>query len=384
MDTRADSASSVNITEELGRRSQNAPNYMREKTAIQELAERMIDQPGELVPRLVALALEFCAASSAGVSVLEGDHFRWLGLAGVLSTFEGETTPRDFSPCGVCLDQGQPILMERPERVYDWIADAGISIPEVLLIPLSVNDSGPLGTLWVVAHEGQRFDAGHARIMAELASFTGRALRLVVADDRLKKALDEQETLTREMSHRLKNLFSIIESMISMSARNSNTKEELAESILGRVHALSVANGLIRRTFSHVVSENKVDIREVIAAVLRPYREPVLSGPAVTLGERAVNNVALIFHELATNAAKYGALTRDEGRVEVHWNIEHRMVILEWTETGGPPAVAPERKGFGSALVQRTVEGYGGTVVYDWRSAGLITHVTLPLEAMSR
>jgi two-component sensor histidine kinase len=111
-----------------------------------------------------------------------------------------------------------------------------------------------------------------ARIMTELAGFTGGALRMVLADDRLKKALDEQEILTREMSHRLKNLFSIIESMITMSARTSTTKEDLVESLSGRVHAPAVANGLVRRTFSSFPLEKKVDIREAIAAVLRPFR----------------------------------------------------------------------------------------------------------------
>jgi two-component sensor histidine kinase len=377
-------ASNVTITEQLMRRGSAIPDYAREKNAIQQLAEQLVDQPGELLPRLVALALELCRASSAGVSVLEGDRFRWLGLRGVLSVFEGETTPRDFSPCGVCLDQSRAILMERPERVYRWIADAGISIPEVLLVPVMMKDTGPLGTLWVVAREGQIFDAGHARVMTELAGFTGRALRMVLADDRLKKALEVQETLAREMSHRVKNLFSIVEGMIWMSARNSHTKEQLVESLSGRVRALATANALVRRTFSDVAPEEKVDIGDVIGAVLRPYREPVLSGPSVPLGERAVNNIALVFHELATNAAKYGALTEDSGRVAVDWQTDGGMIAVAWRETGGPVVSAPTRKGFGSTLVERTIAGHGGTVAYDWSSSGLVARIRLPLGAISR
>ncbi|MBV9751839.1 MAG: hypothetical protein JO188_04900 [Hyphomicrobiales bacterium] len=111
-------ASDVIITDKLMRRGSAMPDYLREKKAIEELVERMMDRPSELVPRLVGLALELCQASSAGVSILEGDRFRWLELRGVLAVFEGETTPRNFSPCGVCLDQNQAVLMERPERVY--------------------------------------------------------------------------------------------------------------------------------------------------------------------------------------------------------------------------------------------------------------------------
>jgi two-component sensor histidine kinase len=377
-------ASDVTITDELARRRSDAPNYLREKRAIEELADQMVDQPGELVPRLVSLALELCGASSGGVSVLEGDRFRWLGLRGSLAVFEGETTPRNFSPCGVCLDQNQTILMERPERLYRWIADAGISVPEVLLVPLAMKDAEALGTLWVVAREGQKFDAGHARVMTELAGFTGRALRMALADDRLKKALEVQETLTREMSHRLKNLFSIIESMLWMSARNSQTKEELVESLSGRVHALAVANALVRRTFSDIVLEQKAEIGDVLAAVLRPYRDTMLSGPSVPLGERAVNNIALVFHELATNAAKYGALTTDDGAIAVDWQVVDGAVTVTWTETGGPAITAPGRKGFGSALIERTVSGHGGAVAYDWSNSGLVARIQLPIEALSR
>src|SRR5262249_40015842 len=143
---------------------------------------------------------------------LEGSEFRWLGLAGKLAVFEGATTPRDFSPCGICIDNRSAILMERPERVYGWIADANITVPEVLLVPLLAHDEGPIGTLWIVADEGQPFNRGHERVMTELAAFTSVALRMVQSEKRLKKALEDQETLTKEMGHRIKNLFAITES----------------------------------------------------------------------------------------------------------------------------------------------------------------------------
>jgi two-component sensor histidine kinase len=377
-------ASDVTITEELQRRGDAVPDFVREKEAIADLADKMVNQPSELVPQLVNLGLELCEAASAGVSVLEDGRFRWLGLRGALAVFEGETTPRNFSPCGVCLDQNRAVLMERPERVYDWIADAGISVPEVLLLPITMHDEGPLGTLWIVAREGQKFNAGHARVMTELASFTGRALRMALADDRLRKALEVQETLTREMSHRVKNLFSIVEGMIRISARGARTKEELVEGLSGRVHALAAANGLVRRTFADATLEEKADIADIIAAVLRPYREPVLSGPSLELGERAVNNVALVFHELATNATKYGALSVDSGRVAVDWQVDDKTITLTWRETGGPAITPPERKGFGSALIESTMAGHGGSIAYDWSSSGLVAQIRLPLDAISR
>jgi GAF domain-containing protein len=171
----------VYITDQLLRRTGAAPDYLREKLAIQDLADHMTDHPGGILPRLVQLAMELCGAESAGISVLEPEaaQFRWLALTGVLSVFEGATTPRDFSPCGVCLDENGPVLMDHPERVYDWIREANISVPEVLLVPLVVKGRAAIGTLWIVASSTHHFNGEHARLMTELAAFVGVALRMV-------------------------------------------------------------------------------------------------------------------------------------------------------------------------------------------------------------
>ena len=139
--------------------------------------------------------------------------------------------------------------MECPERVYDWIRDANISVPEVLLVPLVVKGREAIGTLWVVASDTHHFDSEHARLMTELASFVGVALRMVQTEKHLTTALEKQETLTKEMSHRVKNLFAITDSMIRMTSRTSSSKEEMTERLSGRIHALAHANALVRRSF---------------------------------------------------------------------------------------------------------------------------------------
>src|SRR6187549_546848 len=135
-----DDIASVIVTEQLAQRSSLPPDYLREKLALQDLANQMADHPSEVLPRLVNLAMDICDADSAGISVLEpeGKEFRWFGLHGSLAVFEGARTPRNFSPCGVTLNQNAPVLMKNPERVYDWIRDAKIVVPEVLLVPLYV------------------------------------------------------------------------------------------------------------------------------------------------------------------------------------------------------------------------------------------------------
>ncbi|MDA9476937.1 hypothetical protein XI03_21125 [Bradyrhizobium sp. CCBAU 65884] len=375
----------VFITDQLAGRQAAAPDFLREKVAIQDLAKVMSDHPDEVLQRLVKLGMEICEAHSAGISIFEPEpgQFRWHALAGELATFEGATTPRNFSPCGVCLDLAQPILMERPERAYDWIREAGITVPEVLLVPLTLKGADAIGTLWLVAAHVGHFNREHARFMSELAAFAGMALRMIQSEQRLSLAMQQQETLIREMSHRIKNLFSVANSMVRMTARNVETKEELAESLSGRLHALAEANALIRRSFGTNVAA-VASFSDLVERILRPHeRKPsVLDGPALVLGEQAANHLALIFHELATNAAKYGALSREGGCVTVSWRAEGDRVRIAWTENGTCEVAAPETIGFGTRLVEITIERIGGEIERDWRPDGLRVHIALPLRSL--
>ena len=376
----------VFITEELDRRTPARPDYQREKLAIQDLARQMSDHPKEVLPRLVQLAMEICNADSAGVSVLEPKSglFRWFGLKGTLSAFEGATTPRNFSPCGVCLDIGEPVLMSYPERAYDWIREVNISIPEVLLVPLNSKGLREMGTLWIVAHEGQHFDGGHARAMSELATFAATALRMIQTEEQMNQALHRQEILTREMSHRIKNLFTLSSSMIRLSAHGASSKDELAESLLGRLQALADANALVRRSFDDEQQPACAELGEIVRKVLRPHDHAHLhiDGPKLVVAERVINSLALIFHELATNAAKYGAFLSDTGAVAVGWTIENSDVVVSWKESGGPAVSSPASKGFGSRLVTSTIAAMGGAIDFDWAESGLGVGIRLPLAAL--
>ncbi len=374
-------AARVLKTDELFARVASPPDYVREKLALQDLAANMADRPAEVLPRLVGLAMEICDAESAGISALDGDVFRWTALVGKLSVFEGTTTPRNFSPCGICLDQTRPILMERPERVYSWIADANITVPEVLLVPLLRHGAIPVGTLWVVAKEGQTFHSGHARALSEMSVFTGIALQMIHADLELKKALEAQEMLTQEMSHRVKNLFAVTDALIHMTSRSTGSKEAMTEALTGRLTALADAHSLVRRSFSPDGVLKGVDMVEAISSVLKPYATPDLSGPTVQLGERSTNSVALVFHELATNAAKYGAL-KDGGGVAVTWRVDNGNVEIVWRENG-KPARKPAQFGFGSNLVASTIASHRGHIDYDWSQSGLVVRIELPLADLS-
>jgi two-component sensor histidine kinase len=377
----------VFITDQLYDRVPPVPDYLREKLAIQDLAAQMSEGPGEFLSRLVKLAMEICAAQSGGISVLEPEsrQFRWLALCGALATFENATTPRDNSPCGVCLDHGGPVLMAHPERAYDWIRDASITVPEVLLVPLRIKGEDAIGTLWIVAGQSHYFDSGHARVMTELASFAGVALRMIQTETRLKAALQQQETLTGEMSHRVKNLFALVDGMIRMTARSAETPADMAAALTGRLHALAAAHGLVRRSFVENARET-TDLHELAETILRPHNGAhEIDGPAVLLGQHAATDLALVFHELATNAAKYGSL-KEGGAVTVGWRLADATVHIDWAERGGPHITGtPRRKGFGTTLAERTLGGrLGGTIAYDWSHVGLRVAMTVMAERLAK
>jgi two-component sensor histidine kinase len=131
----------------------------------------------------------------------------------------------------------------------------------------------------------------------------------------------------------------------------------------------------------------------LVRAIIQPHESSAgngasrffIEGPSIRCGDNAVNGVALVVHELATNAAKYGALNVDEGRVDVNWQQRDGTLVLRWVERGGPPIEAPPAtKGFGSKLTQTTiVRQFGGTLDYEWLPKGLAVTITVPVDSLA-
>jgi two-component sensor histidine kinase len=375
----------VIITDELLRRPPAKPDYLREKQAIQDLAQQMADQPTEIIPRLVALAMEICDGVSAGVSVLdlETNRFRWVGVQGALAAMQGVTVPRENSPAGICMDIGGPVLMARPGRAFGWMQGGAVPVSELFLVPLQSKGAPPLGTLWIIGKEAGHFDTGHARAMSDLAAFAAIALRMIQSEERLSQALRVQETLADEMSHRVRNVFALTTSMVRLSAQSAVTKEDLAATLMGRLHALADAHALVRRR-SDQISWDGADLAEILTRILSPHGKgrSVLRGPPLAVGDQAINSLALLFHELATNATKYGALSIDEGAVEIEWKADDKDIRLQWREAGGPATKPPKRQGNGVRLIKATIEQLKGGIEYDWHPEGLTAHMRLPIASL--
>ena len=203
----------------------------------------------------------------------------------------------------------------------------------------------------------------------------------------LRRAHERSDLLARELNHRVKNLFAVITSIVSMSGRGETDVKVAVRKIRDRIHALSLA---------HAVSQGQLDakvvaLEEVLRATLEPYMgadasRVTLDGPPLRLPVKSVTPVGLIAHELATNAAKYGALSRPEGRVEIGWTLEaggagDGTLRLSWRERGGPPAAEPAQEGFGSVMLTQAARQLGGSVERRWTDEGLEAVVAFPAAA---
>ncbi|WP_245158183.1 MULTISPECIES: PAS domain-containing protein [unclassified Brevundimonas] len=211
--------------------------------------------------------------------------------------------------------------------------------------------------------------------------------------DDLKRMEQGKELLSQELSHRIKNIFAVVSALIALSARQHPEATAFAKALRTRVTALARAHEFVRpHTESSRPTVGTMTLHAFLEDLFRPYAEEdgrprvMIGGEDAVFDDQAATSVALLFHELATNAAKYGALSLDAGRVTLNTRRVGDRFLLEWTETGGPPLdAAPSRAGFGSSLARVSVEGQlGGRLEQRWLREGLCVVADLPSTALSR
>lgn len=210
-----------------------------------------------------------------------------------------------------------------------------------------------------------------------------------------RRAQEQQQLLLREMNHRVKNLFSLTSGVVTLTSRYAETPRDMAESVRERIGALARAHDLTLQslTADGEAERQATTLHALFSTIASPYvdrdqnadERVAMSGPEVGIGGSAVTSVALLLHELATNAAKYGALNSSNGRVTVDWTVDGDALRLTWREQGGPPVPGdPKSKGFGTVLADSTVERhFGGQISRDWRPDGLVVHLSLSLARIA-
>jgi two-component sensor histidine kinase len=204
-----------------------------------------------------------------------------------------------------------------------------------------------------------------------------------------RQAEEANELLADEMSHRVRNLLMIASGLTRSVSRSAKTKEDLVRGLTTRLIALGRAHDLVHPLPGQ--SEREALLGDLIAVLLAPYDDqgPTsgrirVSVPKIGVGMTSATTLALVFHELATNALKYGALSAAKGKLDVSCAPHVGEAIdIVWTESGGPPVVAPQAPaGFGSKMVQRGMSGHlGGSIAFNWAPTGVV--VTLRMLSAS-
>jgi PAS domain S-box-containing protein len=191
-----------------------------------------------------------------------------------------------------------------------------------------------------------------------------------------KRTRDQIATLAREAEHRSKNLLATVQATVNLS--QSDTSEGLKRAIEGRIQALANVNSLF--VDSHWIG---ADLSTIATREFAPYSQKSktrvrINGPQVLLEPRAAQTIAVVLHELATNAVKYGALSTANGHIDLQWSHEAGgRLHLRWTETGGPAVETPTRMGFGGRVIEQMIGQLKGETRFDWHPEGLVCEITL-------
>jgi two-component system, chemotaxis family, CheB/CheR fusion protein len=195
----------------------------------------------------------------------------------------------------------------------------------------------------------------------------------------LVRAEEHQRALVAELNHRVKNMLTVVLSLVVQILAKNKNPELFAEAFIDRLHALA-------RTYELLSNENwsEVSLRTVVQQELRPFAEKRISieGPGVMLQPKPALSFGMVLHELVTNAVKYGALAGEEGQVKVRWNVSDGHLLMDWRETGGPAVKRPEHRGFGSELIEQEVSyGLDGHLKFKFDKGGLKVDIDIPVES---
>jgi PAS domain S-box-containing protein len=336
-----------------------------------------------LVMFLHPTGIDITERKQAEAALRETD-LRWRWIAAIVESNEDAIVSKNLDGIISSWNVGA-------ERLFEYTADEAIGQPITLIIPQDrLNEEREILTR---IRRGERIDHLETIRQRKHGGLVNVALTVspvkdaegrIVGASKIARNITEQRrnqehihVLAREAEHRSKNLLANVAAIVNLS--RADTPEDLKDAINGRIRALSNVHSLFVET-RWTGAELSAIARQELAPYLGEDGGRVrIEGHEALLEPNAAQALAVVLHELATNAAKYGALSDENGTIELTWSRNaDRKLLLRWTETGGPRVQKPERQGFGSRLIERTIVQLDGTARFEWRPDGLVCEIALP------
>jgi PAS domain S-box-containing protein len=276
------------------------------------------------------------------------------------------------------------------ERIFGYAAEEVVGKPIIILIPAERHDEEK--EILQRIGRGERIDHYETVRRRKDGSLVDISLSVspvktvegkIIGASKIARDITERKRaaerimlLAREVDHRAKNLMAVMQAVVHFT--QAETPEDFRTAIEGRLRAVAKAHDLFAET-----RWKGADIHSVVTEELAPYSHngearAAIDGPSLLLEPNKAQIMAIVVHELTTNAAKYGALSSSTGHVRVEWRCVDGRFVFGWIEKGGPPVKAPTRHGFGTGIIERMVRQLGGDVRFDWHSDGLVCEVAIP------
>jgi signal transduction histidine kinase/ActR/RegA family two-component response regulator len=399
----------IDIRSELASRSPRLPDAEALDRALAVLAGEMTENPRSMLQRLVETALDLCRADTAGLSLLEGDAFRWEAVAGAFASYRDGTMPRVASPCGVCIDQNVTQLMHLPDRHFPALR-AEPRFVEALLIPFQVRGR-PVGTVWVVSHtDARKFDREDERVVRTLAQFAAAGWQLWNALEAAEEAGRRKDEFVAMVGHELRNPLAAICNAAHILQEVDTAGHATAVQVVARQsqHLARVAHDLLDLSRigrdKLVLQPGPVELQTVVAAAVETAQSQIarrgqmlsveLPGAPMWLMGDAVR-LSQMLSNLLDNAAKY---TPPGGQIWVSARTFDGRIEITVRDTGiGIPAdklsavfdlfaqldSSAGGLGLGLALVRDLAGRHGGSVEATSEGPGLGSQFTVRLPSLA-
>jgi PAS domain S-box-containing protein len=306
-------------------------------------------------------------------------------IASIVESSDDAIVSKDLNGVIINWNQGA-------ERIFGYTAEEVVGKPITILIPPDRHDEEP--SILERIRRGERVEHFETVRMRKHGSRVDISLTIspvknaegkIIGASKIARDITERKRseaqiaiLAREAEHRAKNVLATVQATVHLT--QSDTPEGLKQAIEGRIQALANVHRLFVESRWEGADLHGLAQEEL--AAYSPGRETrvQIDGPSVLLEPNAAQAIAVILHELATNAAKYGALSVPNGQVRTEWSHEQNgQLVLRWTEKGGPPVEPPTRRGFGARVMENMVRGqFKGELKFDWHPEGLACEIVLP------